>query len=55
MNNEWDKFSMPKQVGIDLVQMHLKRGDTVYFITGRTQTKTETVTKYVQEGFKHSC
>ncbi|SPY94217.1 acid phosphatase/phosphotransferase [Proteus mirabilis] len=50
MNNEWDKFSMPKQVGIDLVQMHLKRGDTVYFITGRTQTKTETVTKYVQEG-----
>ncbi len=39
-----------KQVGIDLVQMHLKRGDTVYFITGRTQTKTETVTKYVQEG-----
>lgn len=52
MNNEWDKFSMPKQVGIDLVQMHLKRGDTVYFITGRTKTKTETVTKYVQEGMR---
>ncbi|MEQ4620504.1 acid phosphatase AphA [Providencia vermicola] len=52
MNNEWDKFSMPKKVGIDLVQMHLKRGDTVYFITGRTKTKTETVTKYVQEGLK---
>ncbi len=25
MNNEWDKFSMPKQVGIDLVKMHLER------------------------------
>ncbi len=50
MNNEWDQFSMPKQVGIELVQMHLKRGDKVYFITGRTQTKTETVTKYIQEG-----
>lgn len=50
MNNEWDKFSMPKKVGIELVQMHLKRGDTVYFITGRTKTKTETVSQYVQEG-----
>ncbi|PHM37914.1 acid phosphatase AphA [Xenorhabdus innexi] len=49
MNNEWDKFSMPKQIGIDLVQMHLKRGDDIYFITGRTRTKTETVTKYLQE------
>lgn len=50
MNNEWDKFSIPKQVGVDLVKMHIERGDAVYFITGRTQTKTETVTKYVQEG-----
>ncbi|MDE1478914.1 acid phosphatase AphA [Xenorhabdus bovienii] len=50
MNNEWDKFSMPKQIGIELVQMHLKRGDDIYFITGRTETKTETVTKYLQEG-----
>ncbi|WP_416776077.1 acid phosphatase AphA [Xenorhabdus budapestensis] len=49
MNNEWDKFSMPKQVGIDLVRMHLKRGDDVYFITGRTKTKIEIVTKYLQE------
>ncbi|MDC9588413.1 acid phosphatase AphA [Xenorhabdus sp. XENO-10] len=50
MNNGWDKFSMPKKIGIELVQMHLKRGDDIYFITGRTATKTETVTKYVQEG-----
>ncbi|MBI6548484.1 acid phosphatase AphA [Xenorhabdus lircayensis] len=50
MNNEWDKFSMPKKIGIELVQMHLKRGDDIYFITGRTETKTEAVTQYVQEG-----
>ena len=37
MNNEWDKFSMPKKSGMELVQMHLKRGDTVYFITGRSK------------------
>ncbi|WP_258086362.1 acid phosphatase AphA [Xenorhabdus bovienii] len=49
MNNEWDEFSMPKQIGIELVQMHLKRGDNIYFITGRTKTKTETVTKYLQK------
>ncbi|PHM61296.1 acid phosphatase AphA [Xenorhabdus ishibashii] len=49
MNNEWDKFSMPKKIGIELVQMHLKRGDDIYFITGRTKTKTEAVTKYLQE------
>ncbi|MDX7988246.1 acid phosphatase AphA [Xenorhabdus sp. 12] len=49
MNNGWDKFSLPKQVGIELVQMHLKRGDDVYFITGRAKTKTEAVTQYLQE------
>ncbi|PHM40199.1 acid phosphatase/phosphotransferase [Xenorhabdus mauleonii] len=49
MNNGWDKFSLPKQVGIELVQMHLKRGDNVYFITGRAKTKTEAVTQYLQE------
>ncbi|MBD2803876.1 acid phosphatase AphA [Xenorhabdus szentirmaii] len=49
MNNGWDKFSLPKKIGIELVQMHLKRGDSVYFITGRTKTKTETVTKYLQQ------
>ncbi|MDR0219188.1 MAG: acid phosphatase AphA [Enterobacteriaceae bacterium] len=49
MNNEWDKFSLPKQAGIKLVQMHLKRGDNIYFITGRTKTKTEKVSQYLQE------
>ncbi len=50
MNNGWDQFSVPKKVGIELVAMHLKRGDNIYFITGRSKTKTENVTHYLQEG-----
>ncbi|WP_445493956.1 acid phosphatase AphA [Photorhabdus sp. SF281] len=50
MNNGWDQFSIPKKVGIKLVAMHLKRGDNIYFITGRSKTTTENVTHYLQEG-----
>lgn len=49
MNNEWELFSMPKKIGIDLVKMHLDRGDTVYFITGRDKTTPEGVTAYLQK------
>jgi len=31
--------------------MHVKRGDTIFFITGRSQTKTETVSKTLQDDF----
>ncbi|HAT1680538.1 TPA: acid phosphatase AphA [Klebsiella oxytoca] len=31
----WDKFSVPKQSGRDLINLHLERGDNIYFITGR--------------------
>ncbi len=51
MNNGWDEFSMPKEVGKALIAMHLKRGDSVYFVTGRSQTKTETVTQTLQKDF----
>lgn len=51
MNNGWDEFSMPKEVAKTLIAMHLKRGDSIYFITGRSQTKTETVTKTLQKDF----
>lgn len=51
MNNGWDSFSMPKQVGKDLIAMHLKRGDSIYFITGRSPTKTETVTETLRDDF----
>ena len=52
MNNGWDDFSMPKEVAKQLIDMHLKRGDSIYFVTGRSQTKTETVTKTLQDDFQ---
>ncbi|WP_202305228.1 acid phosphatase AphA [Dryocola clanedunensis] len=51
MNNGWDEFSMPKEVAKQLITMHLKRGDSIYFVTGRSETKTETVTKTLQSDF----
>ncbi|EMH4164389.1 acid phosphatase AphA [Pluralibacter gergoviae] len=51
MNNGWDAFSIPKEVGRALIAMHVKRGDSIYFVTGRTQTKTETVSKTLQDDF----
>ena len=51
MNNGWDAFSIPKEVARALIAMHLKRGDNIWFITGRHFTKTETVTKTLQDAF----
>jgi len=51
MNNGWDAFSIPKEVARALISMHVKRGDHIWFITGRTQTKTETVSKTLQDDF----
>lgn len=51
MNNGWDQFSIPKQVGRDLIAMHLKRGDNLYFVTARTRTPTESVTALLQKTF----
>lgn len=31
-----DEFSIPKKSAQDLINMHLKRGDKIFFITGRT-------------------
>ncbi|WP_072570198.1 MULTISPECIES: acid phosphatase AphA [unclassified Enterobacter] len=51
MNNGWDEFSIPKEVARALIAMHVKRGDSIFFITGRSETKTETVTKTLQDDF----
>lgn len=32
--------------------MHVKRGDSIYFVTGRSQTKTETVSRTLQDDFQ---
>ena len=36
-----DEFSIPKQSAIDLIKMHIDRGDKIFFITGRTQKEGE--------------
>ncbi|MYM57946.1 acid phosphatase AphA [Vibrio sp. OCN044] len=47
-----DRFSIPKKSAIELVSMHLKHGDTVYFITGRTAPEgQETVTETLRNIF----
>ena len=51
MNNGWDAFSIPKEVARSLIAMHIKRGDSIYFVTGRSPTKTETVSKTLQDDF----
>ncbi len=42
---------MPKEVARQLIAMHVKRGDSIWFVTGRSQTKTETVSKTLQDDF----
>jgi len=51
MNNGLDRFSLPKDCGRMLIELHKKRGDTVYFVTAREGTKTETVTEILAETF----
>jgi len=51
MNNGLDKFSLPKECGRELIELHNKRGDSIYFITARNETKTEQVTEILAETF----
>lgn len=51
MNNGLDKFSLPKDCARKLIELHKKRGDTIYFITARTKTDNETVTDYLAQIF----
>lgn len=51
MNNGWDEFSIPKRVARQLIDMHVRRGDSIFFVTGRSQTKTETVSKTLSDNF----
>ncbi|SMY16352.1 acid phosphatase AphA [Photobacterium aquimaris] len=51
MNCGWDKFSIPKKIGRELIAMHQKRGDDIYFITGRDPSKCEITTQYLKNVF----
>ncbi|AHG82570.1 HAD superfamily phosphatase [Bibersteinia trehalosi USDA-ARS-USMARC-188] len=49
INAGCDKYSLPKQVAIDLIKMHQERGDQVYLITGRTAGKDDQVTPIMEK------
>lgn len=51
MNNGWDQFSMPKEIARELINMHLRRGDNVWFFTHRGSTLTEQLTQKLQDDF----
>lgn len=51
MNCEWEKFSLPKQIGKELIAMHQARGDQIYFITGRDPSSCEISTELLQKAF----
>ena len=46
-----DQYSIPKQIAIDLINMHQARGDQIYFITGRTAGDKDGVTPVLQKAF----
>lgn len=51
MNNGLDRFSIPKESARKLIELHKRRGDSIYFITARKPTETETVTELLAERF----
>ena len=51
MNNGLDKFSIPKECARKLIEIHKKRGDSIYFITARPGTESESVTEILASTF----
>ncbi|MCT8574651.1 acid phosphatase AphA, partial [Glaesserella parasuis] len=51
INAGCDKYSIPKQVAQDLINMHQERGDQIFFITGRTAGKDDQVTPLLEKTF----
>ena len=51
MNNGLDRFSLPKECGRKLIELHKKRGDSIYFVSARMKTKTEQVTELLAGTF----
>lgn len=51
INNEFDKFSLPKKIAFQLLEKHQSRGDTIYFITAREPSKQEQLSALLQRTF----
>lgn len=52
MNNDLDRFSIPKDIAKKLIAFHQERGDTIYFITARPASETETLSKRLADIFQ---
>ena len=51
-SNNCDQYSMPKEVGRKLIELHTQRGDEIFFITGRTRgSGGETLTGAIKAAF----
>jgi len=51
MNNELDEYSVPKWIARELINIHKKRGDKIYFVTKRINTGTEHLTALLKDWF----
>ena len=51
MNNELDEYSVPKWIARELVELHKKRGDKIYFVTKRINTGNEHLTALLKDWF----
>lgn len=51
LNNRLDSYSLPKEIAKKLIAFHKRRGDNIYFITGRDPTETETLTGLLGKTF----
>lgn len=51
MNGSFDNFSLPKESCREVIEMHKKRGDKVYFITARPASKKEILTSILHRTF----
>lgn len=49
---DFDRFSMPKESARAVIDMHNKRGDTIYFVTARPAVKGEILTRLLHREFK---
>lgn len=50
-NGGCDRYSLPKEVGRKLIDLHQARGDRIFFITGRPSTPGEKVSEIIQQAF----
>lgn len=51
INANCGPYSIPKEVAAKLIKLHTDRGDTIFFITGRTASEGEKLTETIQKAF----